>query len=101
MNASIFLESGLRASRSRAAALPVGAASAMRVLGRSLSMHSINCAAVRVLPVPGPPLMKVIGLNSACATAMRCQSGAAPDPVGLAEPKSASRHSRNRALSRI
>ena len=64
MNASNFFESGLRASRNRAAALPVGAASAMRVSGRSLSMHSISRAAVRVLPVPGPPLINVIGFSS-------------------------------------
>ena len=59
----------------RAAALPVGAASAMRS-GRSSASSSnsaSNITTVRVLPVPGPPEMTQNRRRSAVKAATFCQ----------------------------
>ena len=64
---------------SRAAALPVGAASAIRGAGRAgaaaCSTSSASSAAtVVVLPVPGPPVRTVVLCDSAIRAAARCSS---------------------------
>jgi len=73
-------------SPSRAAALPVGAASAMRKgacwrAGSACSSASRRTTVV-VLPVPGPPVMSEKRLRAASAQATFCQSGAALWPLG-------------------
>ena len=57
----------------RAAALPVGAAKAMRggVAMPKLNKHN-NLATVVVLPVPGPPVMMANWLTQASAAACCC-----------------------------
>ncbi len=62
------------ASCMRCAALPVGAASAMRSAGCSSIRQAITPTTVVVLPVPGPPLTIVKRPPSATTAATRCQS---------------------------
>lgn len=62
---------------SRAAALPVGAASAMRsavASGACANSSAKSRATVYVLPVPGPPVITARSLRSATAQAIFCQS---------------------------
>ena len=67
------------ASPSRAAALPVGAAKAMRSGFPACSAWVCNSDSSRttvvVLPVPGPPVMRVKRPRAASAQATFCQSG--------------------------
>ena len=68
----------------RAAALPVGAATAMRSLRvASSSSSSANVkTSVCVLPVPGPPVMTQIFFRAAASAAMDCKSISEPDFAG-------------------
>ncbi|SHV46891.1 Uncharacterised protein [Mycobacteroides abscessus subsp. abscessus] len=77
--ASSWLTSSRTASCSRAAALPVGAASAIRngaaLADDAWSASSANSrATVVVLPVPGPPVSTVRPCDSAMSAAARCSS---------------------------
>ena len=79
MAAGSFCSAEAMDSPSRAAALPVGAASAMRKgvcwrAGSACSRASRRTTVV-VLPVPGPPVMSVKRLRAARAQATFCQSG--------------------------
>ena len=68
----------------RAAALPVGAASAMRSCsgcGETANSRVNRLATVYVLPVPGPPVMMATLPRRAMAHATFCQSGP-PSCVG-------------------
>ena len=67
----------------RAAALPVGAASAMRQSGSSASRQASRLTTVVVLPVPGPPLITVSRPRSASAAASCCQSARAAEAGGV------------------
>ncbi len=76
----------------RAAALPVGAASAMRwraASGAVANSSASSRATVYVLPVPGPPVMMANAPRRATAQAIRCQSGVSPARWA---PNSASSH---------
>ena len=66
-----------RAARSRLAALPVGAASWMRLPGCWASTAANMRATVLVLPVPGPPSSSTRPYCSTAVTA-RCWSGSRP-----------------------
>ena len=66
----------------RAAALPVGAASAMRQSGSCASRQASRLTTVVVLPVPGPPLMTV-------RRAAQRQGGGDLLPVGVAAERAA------------
>ena len=79
------------ASVMRAAALPVGAASAMRQSGASASRQASRLTTVVVLPVPGPPLITVSRPRSASAAASCCQSAAPPRRAALPANSSARR----------
>ncbi len=59
----------------RAAALPVGAARAMFNAGLSCNKALNNLVTVVVLPVPGPPVIRVKPCKQALAAAIFCQSG--------------------------
>ena len=62
-------------SLSRCAALPVGAARAMRSgPGAKCRTRASTRKAVKVLPVPGPPQMTVSGARRATVAATLCQS---------------------------
>ena len=67
----------------RAAAFPVGAASATRgVVPRAANCpckSASTAATVRVLPVPGPPVMTQKPRRTAVSAARRCQSGFSRD----------------------
>ncbi len=78
------------ASVMRAAALPVGAASAMRQPGSSATRQASRLTTVVVLPVPGPPLITVSRPRSASAAASCCQSAAPPRRAALAANSSVS-----------
>ena len=70
-------------SLSRCAALPVGAASAMRNGCPAKCCNSARTrSTVNVLPVPGPPQITVRRERSALTAAMRCQSVSAESPGG-------------------
>jgi hypothetical protein len=95
-----------RASSMRAAALPVGAARAMRKPGFSPSRQASSATTVVVLPVPGPPLMIVKHPRQASAAASFCQSGRPSRRSALAAksasscPRRASPASVGRCLAR-
>ena len=86
------------ASCSRAAALPVGAVSAIRSVGRRRSACSASRASspatVVVLPVPGPPVSTVVHWRGGRAAAARCSSYPSPGRPGRARPSSARRRRR-------
>ena len=85
-------------SVSRAAALPVGAASAMRIGTPRASAWSASAATTReivaVLPVPGPPQMTAVRARTAVRTAVRCassrRSAAAGDAARLRSSRASS-----------
>lgn len=79
------------ASVIRAAALPVGAASAIRDSGSCASRQASRFTTVVVLPVPGPPLITVSRPRSASAAASFCQSAAPASPAALAANSACSR----------
>ncbi len=60
----------------RWAALPVGAASAIRKTGVASSRQARTPTTVVVFPVPGPPLTTVSRPDNAITAATRCQSTA-------------------------
>ena len=60
-------------SANRAAALPVGAASAMRIEGSCCANTASSRATEYVLPVPGPPTMSDKRFPSTTSAACRCR----------------------------
>ena len=81
----------LIASSMRAAALPVGAASMIRLSLSVCKMQASSDATVVVLPVPGPPETIRSCCRNASATAIFCQSGSLVSELEKSSLKSASR----------